>query len=185
MLNLIEAKIGEGEEDGVYEAIGNDQPNYKGDPGDADEGVLLSQSLVIQRILLTPRQERNSTEKQHLSLATQSTKEYVMSSLTVAVETFPKLFNVAQNMDALVVDHMLVHNGEVDWDMNLIRLVHDWEVDVVSSLFNALYSVRLGQGNENKLCWSPSKTRSFEVKTFYKVLLPIVDFSFPCVVGLA
>jgi hypothetical protein len=43
-----------------------------------------------------------------------------------------------------VADHMLVHNGEVDWDMNFIRFVHDWKVEVVSSLVNALYSVRLG-----------------------------------------
>jgi hypothetical protein len=94
-------------------------------------------------------------------------------------KTFPKLFNIARDMDALVVDHMLVNNKEVDWDMNFIRLVHDWDVDVISSLFNALYSIRLGQGNENKLCWSPSKRRTFDIKAFYIVILPIVDFSFP------
>ncbi len=59
-------------------------------------------------------------------------------------ETFPELFCIARNRDALVADHMLTHNGEVHWDMNFIRLVHNQEVDVVSSLFNVLYSVRLG-----------------------------------------
>jgi hypothetical protein len=59
-------------------------------------------------------------------------------------KTFPELFNIAQDMDALVADHMLVNNREVNWDMNFIRLVHDWDVDVASFLFNALYSVRLG-----------------------------------------
>lgn len=59
----------------------------------------------------------------------------------------------------------------VHWDMNFIRLVHDSEVDVVSSLFNVMYSVSLVQGVEDKLCWILSKRRSFEVKTFYKALI--------------
>jgi len=33
---------------------------------------------------------------------------------------------------------MFGHNDEVHWDMNFIRLVHDWEVDSVSSFSNAL-----------------------------------------------
>lgn len=55
-----------------------------------------------------------------------------------------------------------------------------WEMDYVSSLFNALYFVRLGQGIEDKFCWDPSKRRSFDVKFFffYKVLIPNVDSSF-------
>jgi hypothetical protein len=37
-----------------------------------------------------------------------------------------------------VAGHMFGHNDEVHWDMNFIRLVHDWEVDSVSSFSNAL-----------------------------------------------
>jgi hypothetical protein len=33
----------------------------------------------------------------------------------------------------------------------------------VSSFFNALYFVRMGQGDEHKFCWIPSERRSFEV----------------------
>jgi hypothetical protein len=32
--------------------------------------------------------------------------------------------------------------------------------------------LRMGQGGDDKLGWSPSKIRSFKVKYFYKVLLP-------------
>lgn len=51
-------------------------------------------------------------------------------------------------------------------------------MDTVCSFLNALYSVR-SQGDEDKCCWVPSKRRSFEVRTFYKVLLSNVDYSFP------
>jgi hypothetical protein len=63
----------------------------------------------------------------------------------------------------------------VHWDINFIRFVHDWEV----SFFNVLYSARVGREGEDRLCWTSSKRRSFEVKSFYKFLLPNVDSPFP------
>jgi hypothetical protein len=61
-------------------------------------------------------------------------------------ETFPESFCIARDRDALVADQMLAHNGVVHWDLNFIRLVHDWRVDIVSSLVNILYFVKLGRG---------------------------------------
>jgi hypothetical protein len=81
-------------------------------------------------------------------------------------DSFPELFFIARDKDALVADHMLVHNDEVHWDMNFITLVHDWEVNIVSSSLNDLYFAR-SRGDEDKCCWVPSKRRSFEVRTFY------------------
>jgi hypothetical protein len=72
---------------------------------------------------------------------------------------------------------MVAHNDGVHWDMNLFRLVHAWELDFASSLFNAMYSVRMGRGDEEKLCWNPLKRRSFEVKFFTKPCSPIFFFS--------
>jgi hypothetical protein len=44
------------------------------------------------------------------------------------VESFPKLFSIVRDRkDALVADHMFAHNNEVHWDLNFIKLVHDWE----------------------------------------------------------
>jgi len=84
---------------------------------------------------------------------------------------FGAFLHCARDRDALVADHMLCHNDEVHWDMNFIILVHDWEVDTVSSFLNALYSAR-SPGDEDKCCWGPSQRRSFESKLFIK-------FSFP------
>jgi hypothetical protein len=51
---------------------------------------------------------------------------------------FRSYFALQGTMDTLVAGHMFGHNDEVHWDMNFIRLVHDWEVDSVSSFSNAL-----------------------------------------------
>ena len=59
----------------------------------------------------------------------------------------------------------------------------DWctigEVDFKSSIFNALYSVRMGQGDDDKFGWIRSERRYFEVKTF-NIVHPTSDFSFYC-----
>jgi hypothetical protein len=74
-----------------------------------------------------------------------------------------------------VADLKIINNDVVYWHINFIGLVHDWEVDFVPSFFNVLYSIRVGRGGDYILCWRPLKRRSFEVKSFYKVLLPKVN----------
>jgi hypothetical protein len=56
------------------------------------------------------------------------------------------------------------------WNVNLSRAAHDWEVDVFASFFNLLYSVRVKQDDVYKLWWSPSKKGLFDVSSYYSVL---------------
>jgi hypothetical protein len=87
-------------------------------------------------------------------------------------ESFLELFHIERDRDALVAGLMLAHNDEVHWDMSIIKLVHAWEVDNVSSLLNALYSTRRSWGAEDKCVCVPLKRQYFEVIIFYNVLLP-------------
>jgi hypothetical protein len=104
---------------------------------------------------------------------------YIWCGHFLLKESFPRLFCLARNMDAIVANFRIVSNDIVHWDINLIRLMHDWEVDFISSFFNVLYSNRVGREGDDRSCWTPSKRRSFEVKSFYKVILSKVDSSFP------
>ena len=45
-------------------------------------------------------------------------------------------------------------------------------MDFFTFLFNLLYSFRLRQGGEDKLCWVPSKRGLFDVKSYYNALVP-------------
>jgi hypothetical protein len=41
---------------------------------------------------------------------------------------------------------------------------------LVTSFFDLLYSIKLRQGGEDKICWIPSKKQKFEVRSFYHSL---------------
>jgi hypothetical protein len=57
--------------------------------------------------------------------------------------------------------------------------VHDWEVEVVFDFFELLYSQRVRRGGVDKMYWIPSKRKSFQVKSYYYALSPLVSSHFP------
>jgi len=57
-------------------------------------------------------------------------------------EAFPGLYDIACDKNLLVVAHLILENGSFQWDVKLIRVAHDWEVDVLASFFTLLYSIR-------------------------------------------
>ena len=83
---------------------------------------------------------------------------------------FPSLFSIVRYKDAWVRDNFIWRNGIVEWNVIFVRSVQDWELDVVSSFFEMLYSCKVSHGNEDCIHWSPSKKGMFEVKSFYKAL---------------
>jgi hypothetical protein len=67
----------------------------------------------------------------------------------------------------------------VEWDVIFVRSVQDWELDVVLSFFDQLYSCEISHCNINHICWSHSKKGKFEVKSFYKALSNLDHDVFP------
>jgi len=57
--------------------------------------------------------------------------------------------------------------------------VHNWDVEVVSIFFAMMYSLKGRYEGEDKICWIPSRKKSFEVKSYYKVLSSPIHSSFP------
>jgi hypothetical protein len=62
---------------------------------------------------------------------------------------------------------------------NFIRAAHDWEVDVLASLFTFLYSIRVRREGKDKLWWAPSHIGKFDVKSFYRVIACKDEAHFP------
>ena len=83
---------------------------------------------------------------------------------------FRSLFSIARYKEAWVKDNFIWRNVIVEWNLIFVHSVQDWEVDVVSSFFEKLYSCKISHGNEDCIHWSPSKKGTFEVKMFYKAL---------------
>jgi hypothetical protein len=74
---------------------------------------------------------------------------------------------------------MQFQNDNIHWNVLFIRPVPDWEVNVVSSFFELLYSQEVRYGGEDTICWVPSKRKFFEVKSYYQVLSTPIRSNFP------
>jgi hypothetical protein len=57
-----------------------------------------------------------------------------------------------------MADHVQFCNGNLQWNVSFTKPMNDWEVDLVTPFFDLLYSLKLRQGSEDKICWIPSKT---------------------------
>jgi hypothetical protein len=58
-------------------------------------------------------------------------------------EAFPVLYGIACDKDACVAAHLDFSSGSIQWDVSFSRAAHDWELDIVTSFFSVLYSIRV------------------------------------------
>ena len=72
-------------------------------------------------------------------------------------------------------------NGVLFWDLEFLRAIHDRESKSLSVFWDFIYGVSLrGIGNgKDKMCWTPTKSRGFEVSSYYQTLLGVCTQSFP------
>jgi hypothetical protein len=82
---------------------------------------------------------------------------------------FLTLFGITRVKDASVVDNLEFLGDSNQWNVSFIRKAHDWEVDDFVSFFQALHSVKVSKGSEDKLWWVSSKKGLLKVKSFYSL----------------
>ncbi len=73
--------------------------------------------------------------------------------------SFPELFRITRDKEAYVANHLQVRNEGMFWEMDFLRLFHDWELESMTNFLDLIYSVSLiGQGGD-QLCWKPPVQR--------------------------
>jgi hypothetical protein len=87
-------------------------------------------------------------------------------------DAYLELFRITRNKEALVKEHFQYHNEVVSWVLNFIRPIQDWEEESISSLLDLLYSSSMKGYGLDKVCWRGSQQKGFQVKSFYKALIP-------------
>jgi hypothetical protein len=92
---------------------------------------------------------------------------------------YPALYTIAHSLDAWVVDNLYAVGGVAHWNVLFTRYAQDWEVEMVMSFYEHLYSIRVRHGKVDRVMWNLSKRRTFEMKTFYKALVCHEAASFP------
>jgi hypothetical protein len=84
---------------------------------------------------------------------------------------YPALYSIVRFPDAWVVDNLSVVGGVAQWNVLFTRYAQDWEVEMVMSFYELLYSIRIRHGEVDRVLWNLSKKKNFAVKTFYKALV--------------
>ena len=70
-------------------------------------------------------------------------------------------------------------NGVLYWDLEFLRAIQDWELESLYIFWDVIYGVLLRVIGEDKMCWTPSKSRGFEVSNYYQALLGVCTQSLP------
>uniref|UniRef100_A0A2N9HT72 Reverse transcriptase zinc-binding domain-containing protein n=1 Tax=Fagus sylvatica TaxID=28930 RepID=A0A2N9HT72_FAGSY len=94
-------------------------------------------------------------------------------------EAFLGLYCLACIKDATVADSILFRGEDAHWEVNFTRTVQDWEIGTISSFLELLYSTTIKRNEEDRMCWRPSLTKGFHVKSYYQVLSSPGDGLFP------
>jgi hypothetical protein len=90
--------------------------------------------------------------------------------------SFPELYSLAKYPEATVAESMQFQGSSILWDIVFIRVVKDWELEAVVSFLDLLYSCSITRGGLDSLHWKLSRSRKFEVKSYYKELTQVDHF---------
>uniref|UniRef100_A0A2N9J6S4 Reverse transcriptase domain-containing protein n=1 Tax=Fagus sylvatica TaxID=28930 RepID=A0A2N9J6S4_FAGSY len=94
-------------------------------------------------------------------------------------EVFPELYNISRDKEAWVADHLNYQNDVVSWSLNFSRPTQDWELEAISLFMDVLYQSGVKGYGSDKVWWQRAKGKGFQVKIFYKALLPSIGFLIP------
>ena len=70
-----------------------------------------------------------------------------------------------------MADLMQFLNGVLFSDLEFLQEIHDRDLDSLSIFWNVIYGVSVRGIGEDKMCWTPAKSKGFEVSSYYQVLL--------------
>lgn len=102
----------------------------------------------------------------------QSFLAYVQCVKMTLKLSFPELYPIAYNKDALVSDYLGSSDNYIHWNWRFIKAVQDWEFESLHLFLNLLYSSKTHPRELDKILWTPTCNKGFEVKRYYISLFP-------------
>lgn len=81
-------------------------------------------------------------------------------------ERFFELFGIALDKDVSVEELLFFIVESYHWDACFVCPVQNWELELVVSFMDLIYSGPIRRGGTYTLCWNPSSLSVFEVKSY-------------------
>ena len=78
-----------------------------------------------------------------------------------------------------MADHLHFHGTTHTRDIEFLRSIQDWEVDIVNTFMEWLYSSPVHLGSMDSILWKFGSCEVFEVRSFYSALTQSSLPSFP------
>ena len=80
---------------------------------------------------------------------------------------FPDLFRISNDNEAYVADLMQFPNGVLFWDLEILQAIHYRESESLSVFWDFINGFSLRGIGEDKMCWTPTKSRGFKVSSYH------------------
>ena len=93
--------------------------------------------------------------------------------------SFPTLYTIAQDKQALMSNYLTWHNEEMVWLVILLRVLQDWEVADFTAFMEILYNIKIKWNEANHLRWNHTGRGIFEVRSFYHLICSGGTQNFP------
>ncbi len=83
----------------------------------------------------------------------------------VLQEAFSELFCIAWDKDALVANYLQICNDSIHWRLDFLRTALEWELEIISSFLDLIYSTKVKGHGEDTIYWQPSPQKSFKTSS--------------------
>lgn len=70
-----------------------------------------------------------------------------------------------------MADSIYFLNNSIQWNVDFVRNVNDWEINVISDFFSRIYELKIVQGREDRLMCSHEGNSRFSVHSYYNALI--------------
>lgn len=94
-------------------------------------------------------------------------------------DAFLDLYGISWDKGATLADHLCWRDGSMLWDVIFMWLIHNWEVEALTTFIDLIYSTKIRRDVVDKIFWQHTKSGLFEVKPFYRNLYTVEGVFFP------
>jgi hypothetical protein len=96
-----------------------------------------------------------------------------------AITMFLEFYSITQDKEAFVAKYLRIRNDKIHWEIDFIHSINDWELESISNFFELLYSASIKGQGQDQICWKPSGSKAFQVRSYYHVLSSKEEVLFP------
>ncbi|KAL4637913.1 hypothetical protein ACB092_03G112400 [Castanea dentata] len=93
-------------------------------------------------------------------------------------EAFLELYSLSRARDSSVAKVMGWSGGQLYWNFHFRHSPQDWEEESFDRFMDIVYSLKVLGAGPDKVCWKLTRSRGFEVSSFYLSFYP-PSISFP------